>query len=90
MQGFDILLFGSYHRGGIDCEVLSEVSRQTHHGRLPFILYGDFNDVAEVLERIGWLAAMGATVIGPSEGTCTSASGAGVSGRCIDYGIASR
>ena len=30
MQGWDLLLFGSYHRGGLDVSVLTDVARATH------------------------------------------------------------
>ena len=41
MSGIDILIFGTYHRGGIDVQVLSDVSKATANGRVPFIMYGD-------------------------------------------------
>ena len=86
MQGFDFLVFGTYHRGGVNIELLSEISKATHRGRVPFLLAGDFNDTSDVLERTGWLEAVGARIVGPYEGTCKGSQG---SCRCIDMCIIS-
>ena len=92
MQGFDLLLFGSYHRGGLDLTVLTDVARATHDGQLPFVLFGDFNDTPEEIEKLGWLARMNACVIHPGQGTCTNfrAADSRGDGRCIDYVIISK
>ena len=53
LQGFDIWVFGSYHRGGLNPEVLRAVARYTLNGTLPFILMGDFNDTVDAIYNIG-------------------------------------
>ena len=36
LKGIDILVFASYHKGGIDLEVLASVIKATARGRIPF------------------------------------------------------
>eukprot|EP00959_Pyramimonas_sp_CCMP1952_P021750 458040-Pyramimonas_sp.AAC.1 len=51
---------------------------------MPFILAGDFNVEPDVLGHSGWVAAIDAAVVAPSDGTCRPAD------RDIDYFIARR
>ena len=89
MTGYDLLVFGSYHRDGVNLSILSQVSARTHNGQLPFVLFGDFNDEPGVLDSTGWLARVDGVVLTAGGGTCASAHGRG-EGRCIDYALVSR
>ena len=84
MSGIDILIFRTYHRGGIDVQVLSDVSKATANGRVPFIMYGDFNAEPDELRALEWLSSVDAVIAGPFVGTCRS-SGAAADGRNIDF-----
>ena len=87
LQGFDLWVFGSYHRGGVNAHILSEVARFTLGGKLPFVLIGDVNYLVDEVYGTGWPAAMQAEVIGTGEGTCRNS--AGSTGRCSDYAFVS-
>ena len=70
-------------------QTLHEVLKITHGGNIPFVLAGDFNDTGDALVKSGWLQDARATIVGPSEGTCTSTSLVSPQGRCIDFLVVS-
>ena len=84
MQLVDIMFFASYHRGGLSTDVLAQVTRQSHRGVLPFILFGDFNDEPAAFSQIDWLDAMSASIVDPGQRMCSAGAG-----RKIDYCIVS-
>ena len=73
MSGIDVLLFCTHHRGGIDVQILSTISSATANGRIPFVMYGDFNAEPDELGELDWLSSVDATIVGPFVGTCRSA-----------------
>ena len=52
----------SYHRGGIDWDILGMVAATTRAGTHPFILYGDFNATPAELEASGFPSTVDAVV----------------------------
>ena len=60
IPGSAILIFGCYHRGGLDPEVQAGISQATQGGQLPFIVMGDFNEEPSKLLQDSWLEKMGA------------------------------
>ncbi len=87
LQGADTLWFGSYHRGGLDHEVLAELSSLTQQGARPFVALADWNDPPQVLAETGWLELVNACIIVPnnSDHTCVSPNSTSL----LDYAVVS-
>lgn len=84
IAGEDVIVMGSYHRGGITDSVLEQVRVLTRNGALLFLLSGDFNAPPAELEATGWPKMLHATVVAPSQATCHQGKGS-----TIDYLLAS-
>ena len=76
LQGADTLWFGAYHRGGLDYEVLVELSVLTRQGERPFVALADWNVPPQMLAASGWLDLVKACIIVPDnlDHTCVSPS----------------
>ena len=70
LKGATILLLSSYHRGGLDWDVLGTVAAITRGGVLPFILYGDFNVPPQTLIESGFPDTINAAVMHTGQTTC--------------------
>jgi len=54
------MIFGSYHRGGFNESLMEQVLGFTQGGQREFIMFGDFNAEAKVIDEGPWLSALGA------------------------------
>ena len=76
LQGADVLIMGSYHRGSLDKSILDSAAAWSKNGALPFVLLGDFNDAASNLVLASWARSVGAVVATPDgEATCNPSRG---------------
>ena len=88
LQGADTLWFGSYHRGGLDWDILGTMTQLTRSGERPFVALADWNDPPQALAESGWLDEVKADILVPdnSDYTCVSAQ----SKSLLDYAVVSR
>ena len=74
----DIILAASYHRGGIDSEILKQMEVLTQGGERDFILFGDFNAPCQDEQLCTWMkkVAVEPLLAGQGAPTCTPSRGA--------------
>ena len=54
LQGCDLLVIGSYHRGGLDEDIFGEILEITKNGSIPFVWYSDWNASPQKVWDTGW------------------------------------
>ena len=75
LKGGTTLVLSSYHRGGIDWDLLGHVMKLTKGGNIPFILYGDFNASPQALHDRQIPSVLNAVVVDAGRATCKSPTG---------------
>ncbi len=63
LGGLDVLLFGAYHRGGIDTVVLKAIRTATQGGDLLFIAVAEWSGTPAQLRETGWPNLLQAVVV---------------------------
>ena len=70
LKGATVQILSSYHRGGLDWDLLGIVAAITRGGEPPFILYGDFNVPPQTLIEARYADTVNATIMHTSQTTC--------------------
>jgi hypothetical protein len=85
LVGSSVIFAASYHRGGIDADLLRQLCSATRQGAVPFILAGDFNDSPDVMQASMWPELLRCVVIVPESPTCWATP----TGSSLDYFLVS-
>ena len=67
VRGLGILVFGSYHSGGLVSAIFYHAMKLTKGGKLPFVLMSDFNAHPDRVASTEWMERLGFQVITPGE-----------------------